>query len=77
LPNLVKNLGLHPCPHEHPAKANNKLAEINVVRFISWFSLFTLLWRPVKVAHFPGQLYGAIPVVQAKSKNFSCSKKFS
>ena len=41
-------LGLQLCPHVHPVNANNKLAEINVVLFISRFSpkysVVTLAW---------------------------------
>lgn len=63
--------GLHPCPHVHPAKANNKLAEINVVRFISQVSPFNSVVNTWNGALFPEQLYDAIPVVQAKMENFS------
>ncbi len=64
----VKKFGLHPWLHVHPAKANNKLAEINIVRFIFKVSLMNLL-APWPSAHFPEQLYVLIPVVQAKNEN--------
>ena len=67
----VKMFGLHPCPQVHPAKANNKLAEINVVRFIFQISPLNSVVNTCKGAHFPEQLYDAIPVVQAKMENFS------
>ncbi len=63
--------GLHPCPQVHPAKANNKLAEINVVRFISQVSPLYSVVNTWNGALFPEQLYDAIPVVQAKMENFS------
>ena len=63
--------GLHPCPQVHPAKANNKLAEINVVRFISQVSPLNSVVNTWNGALFPEQLYDAIPVVQAKIENFS------
>ena len=60
-----------PDPHVHPAIANNKLAEINVVRFISQISPLNSVVNTCKGAHFPEQLYDAIPVVQTKIEKFS------
>lgn len=67
----VKMLGFPPDPQVHPAKANNKLAEINVVRFIFKVSPLNSVVNTCKGALFPEQLYDAIPVVQAKMENFS------
>ncbi len=63
--------GFPPDPQVHPAKANNKLAEINVVRFIFQVSPLNFVVNTCKGAHFPEQLYDTIPVVQSKMEKFS------